>query len=222
MKKSIIYSAGLTTRSVLEIYQNNNDQSFENIVGLVDDNALLLGATVYGKKVLGGMNDIPNLIKEYSVENFIIGIGSYKYHLKKQKLFEKIMENGLSPINCISARAYLSLDCNVGEGNMIFPFAMIGAGVRLNNNIIVTVSTSILEESIIENNVHIGSNTFIGAKCHIEENVYIGPGVTIASGVRVCKNSVIGAGSVVMKNVPKNVIGYGNPFAIKEKNKNNI
>ncbi|MBR3971679.1 MAG: sugar O-acetyltransferase [Ruminococcus sp.] len=50
--------------------------------------------------------------------------------------------------------------------------------------------------------VTIGNNVWIGA------NVVICPGVTIGDG------SVIGAGSVVTKDIPENVVAFGNPCRV--------
>ena len=43
------------------------------------------------------------------------------------------------------------------------------------------------------------------------DDVMIGPNVTILPGVTIGENSVIGAGSVVTKDIPANVVAYGNP-----------
>ena len=50
--------------------------------------------------------------------------------------------------------------------------------------------------------ITIGNNVWIGA------NVVICPGVTIGDG------SVIGAGSVVTKDIPENVVAFGNPCRV--------
>ncbi|TXE12076.1 sugar O-acetyltransferase [Seonamhaeicola algicola] len=50
--------------------------------------------------------------------------------------------------------------------------------------------------------IHIGNNAWIGG------NTVINPGVTIGNNV------VIGSGSVVTKNIPDNVIAFGNPCKI--------
>lgn len=49
---------------------------------------------------------------------------------------------------------------------------------------------------------------------HIGDNVWIGTGVIILQGVHIGKNSVIGAGSVVTRDVPENVVAFGNPCRI--------
>ena len=51
----------------------------------------------------------------------------------------------------------------------------------------------------------------------IEDNVFIGTNVIILKGVTIGKNSVIGAGSVVVGNVPENVVVAGNPAKVIRK-----
>lgn len=51
----------------------------------------------------------------------------------------------------------------------------------------------------------------------IEDNCWIGAGVTICPGVHIGKNSVIGAGSVVLEDIPENVVAVGNPCRVLRK-----
>ncbi|HOX05448.1 MAG TPA: acyltransferase [Planctomycetota bacterium] len=45
----------------------------------------------------------------------------------------------------------------------------------------------------------------------LERNVWVTSNVTILPGVRIGENSVIGAGSVVVRDIPPNVLAAGNP-----------
>lgn len=49
---------------------------------------------------------------------------------------------------------------------------------------------------------------------HIGDNVWIGGGVIINPGATVGNNSVIGSGSVVVKDIPENVVAVGNPCTV--------
>ena len=49
---------------------------------------------------------------------------------------------------------------------------------------------------------------------HIGRNCWIGAGAVIMPGVTIGDNSVIGAGSVVTKDIPANVVAYGNPCRV--------
>lgn len=45
----------------------------------------------------------------------------------------------------------------------------------------------------------------------VGDNVWIGAGVQVMPGVRIGSNVVIGGGSVVVKDIPDNVVAVGNP-----------
>ncbi len=48
----------------------------------------------------------------------------------------------------------------------------------------------------------------------IGENCWLGAGVIVMPGVCIGDNSVIGAGSIVTKDIPANVVAYGNPCRV--------
>ncbi|MFQ8706450.1 MAG: sugar O-acetyltransferase [Thomasclavelia sp.] len=52
----------------------------------------------------------------------------------------------------------------------------------------------------------------------IGDNVWIGGGAIIMPGITIGDNVVIGAGSVVTKDIPSNVIAYGNPCRVVKEN----
>lgn len=82
-------------------------------------------------------------------------------------------------------------------------------------------------EITIGDNVNIAHGTYILShtgyrptkveiKTVIEDNVKIFVNSVVLPGVRVGKNSVVGAGSVVMKDVPPDVIVMGNPARVTQ------
>ena len=97
---------------------------------------------------------------------------------------------------------YINFNCNfVDDGNII-----IGDRVMFVPAVtIATVGHPInpnLREYMYTDPVSIGDNCWIGA------------GVTICPGVTIGENSVIGAGSVVIKDIPANVVAAGNPCRV--------
>ncbi|NJP09636.1 MAG: sugar O-acetyltransferase [Leptolyngbyaceae cyanobacterium RU_5_1] len=54
----------------------------------------------------------------------------------------------------------------------------------------------------------------LAAPVTIGNNVWIGGGVIICPGVTIGDNTTIGAGSVVVKDIPANVVAVGNPCRV--------
>lgn len=103
------------------------------------------------------------------------------------------------------------------------------AKIKIGNNVGMSGTVIGAHKSIIiGNNVRCGANTFIfDSDFHIgdyrvgepkeviiHDNVWLGINVIVLKGVTIGENSVIGAGSVVIKNIPANVIAAGNPCKV--------
>jgi maltose O-acetyltransferase len=54
------------------------------------------------------------------------------------------------------------------------------------------------------------------APVRIGDRVFIGAGTIVLPGVTIGENSIIGAGSVVTKDIPSNVVAYGNPASVRK------
>ena len=52
------------------------------------------------------------------------------------------------------------------------------------------------------------------APVHIGDGCWLGAGVIVLPGVTIGRGSVIGAGSVVTKDIPENVVAFGNPCRV--------
>ncbi|MBR6712743.1 MAG: sugar O-acetyltransferase [Selenomonadaceae bacterium] len=107
----------------------------------------------------------------------------------------------------------------------------LGAGTFLNHNCYLIDCAAI----------HLGKKVFVGPNCgfytaihpmdyvkraegleraepiEIGDDVWIGGDVTILPGVKIGRGSVIGAKSLVSKDIPENVVAFGNPCRVVKK-----
>lgn len=101
----------------------------------------------------------------------------------------------------------------IGLGNTIIGPVIIGNGVMLAQNIVVSGLNHGYEDiSISPSKQAVTTKLII-----INDDVWIGANATITAGVSIGKHSVIGAGSVVVKDVPDYCIAVGNPARVIKK-----
>ena len=152
---------------------------------------------------------------------------------------EKIWKfNNLSPLENDKKAAYLKeMLAECGEGCYVeLPFRASwgGAHVHFGNGIYENSNVTLIDDGhiYVGNRVLIGPNVVISTANHpldpelrkyemqyngdvyIDKNVWIGAGAIILPGVHIGKNSVIGAGSVVTRDIPENVLVFGNPCRV--------
>ena len=85
-----------------------------------------------------------------------------------------------------------------------FESITLGNNVRCGANVLITDSDWHLDDP------RVGKSKPIV----IEDNVWLGYGVVVMKGVRIGENTVIGINSIVIKDIPKNVIAAGTPCKV--------
>ena len=125
----------------------------------------------------------------------------------------------------------------IGEGSYIEPPFHANFGgkhVHFGKNVYANYNLTMVDDT----HIYVGDNTMIGPnvtiataghpidpalrdvqaqfnmEVHIGRNVWIGGGCVLLPGVSIGDNTVIGAGSIVTKDIPANVVAYGNPCRV--------
>ena len=125
----------------------------------------------------------------------------------------------------------------IGDGSYIEPPLHANWGgkhVYMGKNVYANFNLTLVDDAniYIGNDCMFGPNTVIAtaghpinpelrakvtqynAEVHIGNNVWLGAGVIVMPGVTIGDNSVIGAGSVVTRDIPSNVVAFGNPCKV--------
>lgn len=135
---------------------------------------------------------------------------------KQDELIRKILGkakqncNVHSPFNC-------DYGCNIEVGENFFSnynlVILDCAKVTIGDNVLIAPNVGIYTAGH-PLDVEQRSRLEYAYPVTIGSNVWIGGGVSILPGVTIGDNTVIGAGSVVTKDIPSNVLAYGNPCRV--------
>lgn len=173
------------------------------------------------EKMLNGLNYNSSFDKELKFDMSIAKESCYNY-------------NNLAPLKIEEKKLILNkLFGKIGENFLIEPnfYCDYGYNIEIGENFYSNHNLVILDcaKVIIGNNVFVGPNCGFYTACHdvyyekrnegieyaksitIGNNVWLGGNVTVLPGVKIGDNSVIGLGSVVVKDIPSNVVAVGNP-----------
>jgi len=123
--------------------------------------------------------------------------------------------------------------CELGDDVKVGPFVEIQKGVRIGNRCKISSHSFLCQGVILEDDVFVGHNvTFTNDlfpratngngqlqteadwECIptvVKRGASIGSGATLLCGITVGENALIGAGSVVVRDVPPNMVVAGNP-----------
>ena len=205
-KQVVIYGASGHGRVVLDILRSSDIR----VYGFLDSDVEKHGKIIDGVKVLGGLSDVPRLIKNRKL-SFVIGIGDNRarkyFYLKIKKLGGKIT-------NAIHSSVIIAKSVKLGEGVVIASGAIICANSCIGNNTTINTGVIVEHNNIIGNHVHIAPGVTTGGAVVVKDKAFLGLGTTIIQCRIIGENTIVGAGSVVIEDIPANVTVVGVPTKI--------
>lgn len=156
---------------------------------------------------------IPCKKPEGKYDSVIVTIGNCQI---RRKIVENIKVNHFE--TAIHPSAVVSPHSSIGEGSVVMQGAIIQSGSLIGKHVIINTQASIDHDCKIADFVHIAPGSILSGNVEVGECSWIGVGVCIKNGMTIGKNCIIGAGSVVVKDIPDNVVAFGNPCKVMRTN----
>ena len=212
IKKTIIYGCG---DMGIQTYNILKHDSLVEIIGFLDDDKI--NSTFIGLPVFGNMNEINNIRKIHKVTHGIVTIGDNKIRNNKT---EALIEKDMKILSAIHPQAFTDNVMGIGFGTIVEMGAYIHPETIVGNGCFICSGSVIAHNSVVEDYALIAGGVVFGSRVKIGSYSLIGVGASISPYVTVGKNVIVGTGSVVIKNLPDNVIAAGVPAKILRENPN--
>ncbi len=194
----------LTGGSVIALFDNNPDAH-----SCLNNVPLFLG--------LRGFREWLNEQKSLQGIGAALAIGGHRGS-ERLDIAQELLEAGLSFPTLIHPSAVISASASLGDGCQILANSVVAADVSMNSFCIVNNSANVDHECTIGRGVHIAPGAVLCGCVTIADNSFIGAGAVILPRVRIGRNVLVGAGAVVTKNIPDDVVIFGNPAKIIKQN----
>jgi len=209
MKNIVLLGGGLHAHHCIDIIEK---QAKYRIIGITDPYQKP-GADLFGYKVIGRQEDLPRLIEQYDICGGLISIGD---NWTRKHAFDAIQS--IKPdfvfVNAIHPAAVIGRAVELGVGNMVMAGCIVSAGARIGSFCLLGTGAIVEHDSVMHDFASISIGSVTGGKVEIGKYAAITLGVTVADRLKIGENSVVGSGSLVLDNVPDNVLVYGSPAKI--------
>lgn len=200
-----IYGCGGLGREVLELSKQINTlkDQWDNTVFIYDygDITEVMNTNVYS---------LDQLISTYNKDDIevIIAVGD---PYDRAMLYEKIKKAKFNVATLIHPTVHIPDSAEISEGVIIGQYALISVNVRIGANSLIQNTCSIGHDSEIGSNCVLSAFSSIAGKCTVGSNTYISMNVPVKECISIGSGSIIGMGSVVLRDIPDNVVALGNP-----------
>ncbi|QFU23530.1 NeuD/PglB/VioB family sugar acetyltransferase [Shewanella eurypsychrophilus] len=214
MEDIILFGCGEHARMVID---NIEQQGKFRIFGLLSNDEDEIGIRVAGYEVIGKDEDIESiLVKHKQIVGYFLGIGNMQV---REKLAVWLAQNiELPAVNIIHPTAIVSRSAMFGTGNLFEAYTKLANDTHIGNHCIINSFTAVNHDQTVGDNVLIAGGVSL-AGCSIGSNSIIADGASVGFKVSIGRDCIVGDGAVVTKDIPDNVIVYGNPAKVIRKNR---
>ncbi|MCT4616243.1 MAG: hypothetical protein N4A49_15400 [Marinifilaceae bacterium] len=214
-REILIIGCGEHARTVID---NIEQQNKYKIHGLVTNDINELHAKIHNYNVVCLEENLDNYLCDHPyITRYFLGVGVSSGDMKlRQKIYSKL-DLILESVNIIHPTAIISKYAKLGKGNLFEAYSKVANDVTIGNHCIVYSFTAINHDQEIGDNVLIGCNVSMAGK-NVGSHTIISDGSSISFKKSVGSNTIIGDGTLITKNIPDNVICYGNPAKIIRNN----
>jgi sugar O-acyltransferase (sialic acid O-acetyltransferase NeuD family) len=209
MKNIVLIGGGNQAHYTIDII---NKEGKYNIIGIIDS-IHDIGSNRFGYKVLGRQEDIIKLKEQYNIEGGIISIGDnwVRYYISSQ-IKKEIPDFNF--VNAIHPSVVIGDNVQLGEGVVMMAGCIINPKSKIGDFTFFATGAQVDHDCDIKNYSSISAGSITGGYVTLGEFSAITLGVTVVDRLKIGKNTVIGAGSLVIKDLPDNVLVYGNPCKV--------
>ncbi len=144
---------------------------------------------------------------------FLLAIGGDKGR-DRLALHSMLEQQGIMPLSVVHPRAFVAHSARIAAGCHVLVGASVCVNVTMGMQTIVNTNASVDHECVIGAGVHIAPGATLAGCVEVADGAMIGVGAVVLPRLKVGADSIVGAGSVVVKDVPDNVIVYGNPARV--------
>lgn len=208
MKKIAIIGCGGFAKVIKEVIESLNEYRFKGFIGKEKSDQ-----TEYCEI------NLCNLRKN-NITHLANGVANLCYPWIEEMIIKYCREGFFFP-KILHSSSVVSKSSEVGDGTIILENAVVKSYSFVGKFCIINSLAVVSHDCKLDDYVHISLGSKLGGNCKVGKNSFLGINSSVLQGTNIGKNVIIGAGSVVINDIPDNVVAVGNPARIIRKLEHN-
>ena len=206
-KRILLFGGGNQVHYTIDIIEKENKYE---IVGIIDS-VHPIGTVRHGYKVLGRQEHLIDIKNEFKVDAGLITIGD---NWSRFYVYQSIIEQmpSFKFVNAIHPSVIIGKNAELGFGVVMMAGVIVNPLAKIGNFTFFATGCQIEHDCTIEDYASVSAGSIMGGYVTLGKFSAITLGVTVLDRIKIGENSVIGSGSLVLRDVPNNVLAHGNPI----------
>ena len=206
--RALVFGAGGHARVIADAIALAGTTDF---VAAVTDLADQVGGTLDGLPVHAADSALAALRAD-GVTHAIIAIGNAR---ARADIAQRVEAAGLTLLTAVHPGACVSPHATIGAGSFLGAGSVVHAGTTIGAGAIVNTGAIVEHDCEIGAWTHIAPRAVVGGHARIGDFAWIGIGATVRDRMTVGAGTMVGAGAVVVRDLPGDVVAYGNPARVQ-------
>lgn len=209
MKNIVIFGGGLHANMCSDIIEKEGKYKIIGIIDSIGD----IGEVRYGYVIIGRQEDIVELKKKHKIYGGFIAIGDNNSRkIVRDLIISKITDFNF--INAIHPSVIIGRNVKLGIGVVMSANVVVDTNCVVGDFCILTTAAQLNHDGYMGEFSSMFAGSITGGKVRIGKYSAITIGVTILDRINIGENTVVGSGSLVLQDLPDNVLAYGIPAKI--------
>jgi sugar O-acyltransferase (sialic acid O-acetyltransferase NeuD family) len=177
-------------------------------VGFVDGDPARVGQIVGGIPIVGAMNRLEHLAREFDADAAVVAIGDNRVRLEHLR---ELRRTGLRGVTLVHPHATVAHSATLGEGTVICAGARICADATIGDGGIVNTNAVVDHECVLEPACHVCPAAALAGRVSLGQGAFVGIGASVIQCLSIGAWSTVGAGATVTRDVEPGSTVVGTP-----------
>ena len=208
-KNILIFGTSGHAKVVIDIIEKERKYK---IAGLLDS-FKNKGELLFNYSVLGGENNLVQIVKENDISGIIVAIGDNFVRKKIVTIIKELLPKIIF-INAIHPSVKIGKSVKLGQGIALMPSVVINSDCVIGDFCFINTNSSLGHDGEMHDFSSISSGVKTGGNLILGSFSAISIGSTIIENITIGNNTIIGAGSMVNRSIPSNKLAFGVPARI--------